>query len=1155
MRFWRPLAILAFLLAAVFTAAAQDDSRPQAKVSASVQGGFARVMFDWNDEVVGSAQVADGVVVISFNKSFDADTDAISKALEPYVALVRRDPDGKALRFALKGPVRVKTTNYAVRYAFDFVPPFYRGDPPAPPAPEGVKAVAQLVVRVSERERTTRLQFDFPGHSDYSAKINDGKLVVAFSKPAKVNLDRFTRNPPAWIKGARSRVEDGKLTVEFDVDREADFRDVSADGDIALELREPKSDAQAAAEALKAQGAPKVLIESTEENAPPPPRMVAENIQLSHPPRKGAKATSVQNADPLGMSIAVPARPGTDGAAVQVAADTASAAEAPEAAPPAGDSPLPPALRLGQSDLTAALSPLPASVPAVPGKARAEIFGTMLRLELPYSKLPAAAIFRRGLAIWVVTETPEMIDLSDLAALPNAPARPLSAVAQVAPGVTAFRLQAPATMSVSAAAVGNSWVIAIGDTVPELPTQLQLVRQTVGNTTKMRAYMPGITQVIWLKDPEAQDRIAVVLGFAPARGLLEGRRFVEFATLPSQQGLAVQTIADDVTVAAEGSEAVIARPEGLNVSAAQFVDALASSKAYMPKVASPAAVDFDAWGKEVAETHSDTISKLILASSETPGGMSVPRMQLARYYVATGLAAEALGVLRAIAHDDRTAESNVPYRIVRAIANIEMARYKEALDDLSIDTLGDDPHAALWRGLAAAGARDWRLARNNLIVALKIVSRYPNEWNARARVALARAALALGETGTSKLALEGMPKVNVSSATIAEATLARALNEDAFQKRDSAIALLDQLTTSPYKPVAARAALESIVMKQKAGKLTTNQAIDALEKLRFQWRGDDIELKTLTELGKLYVTNNRIRDGLNTMRLAVRHFSDTDEARQTAAQMGGIFENLFLRGGADKLPPVQALTLFYDYKELTPVGTQGDEMIRKLVERLVSVDLLPQAEELLQHQVDQRLDGVAKAAVSTRLALIYLLDKQPSKALAVIRDSKQTRLPDDLVVQRDLIEARAMADTRNFDQALDLISSNLSPEADRLRADIYWDSQRWADAAAKTEAILGDKYTDAAPLTDVDRMDLMRACVGYSLAGDAASLERLRTRFDSKMANSPDAKSFAMVTHAPDVSSEDYKTYVKRLASVDTLDAFLSDFKSKYGTIGTTAAN
>ena len=743
----------------------------------------------------------------------------------------------------------------------------------------------------------------------------------------------------------------------------------------------------------------------------------------------------------------------------------------------------------------------------------------------------------------------------DLATLPNAPARPLSVVTQIAPGVTAFRLEAPATMSVSAAAVGNSWVLAIGDTVPELPAQLQLVRQTIGSSTKMRAFMPGLTQIVWLKDPEAQDRIAVVLGFAPARGLLEGRHFVEFATLPSQQGLAIQAIADDLTVVAEGGDAVIARPEGLNVSAAQFVDALATSKSYTPKLASPAAVDFEAWGKQVARTHSESISKLILASSQTSGGMSAPRMELARYYVATGLAAEALGVLRAISHDDRTAETNVPYRIVRALANIQMARYKEAIEDLSIDTLGDDPHAALWRGLAAAGARDWRVARNNLIVALKIVSRYPAEWNAKARVALARAALALGETGTSKLALEGMPKGNVSSSTIAEATLVRALNEEAFQKRDSAIALLDQLSNSPYRPVAARATLEGILLKRKASKLTASQAIDKLEKLRFQWRGDDIELKTLTELGKLYAENDKIREGLNTMRLAVRHFSDTDEARQTAAQMGDIFESLFLRGKADQLSPVQALTLFYDYKELTPVGAQGDEMIRKLVERLVSVDLLPQAAELLQHQVDQRLDGIAKASVATRLALIYLLDKQPSKALEAIRSSKQTRLPDDLSEQRDLIEARALADTKNFDRALDLISSNMSIEGDRLRADIYWDSARWPDAAAKAEAILGDKYSDLAPLSEVDRSDLMRASVGYSLAGDAASLERLRTRFDTKMANSPDAKAFAMITHTPDVSSEDYKTFVKRLASVDTLDAFLKDFKSRYGTLGKSSNN
>ena len=1150
---WRLIVGMAFFLGVATMANAEDEARPQAKVSASVQNGFARVMFDWSDEVSGTAQVSDGVLVISFNRSFDADTAALARALEPYVALVRRDADGKTLRFALKGPVRVKTTNYAVRYAFDLVPPFFKGDPSPPAAPEGVKTLQQLVVRVTERERTTRLQFDFPGRVEYTAKLADGKLRVSFSKAAKVSLKRFTDNPPVWVKGARSKVEDGKLNLEFDVDREADFRDVSEDGQIAIELKEPKTDSAAAIDQLKADGKPMVIIAEAAENGPPPPVVTADEIIFPPLPRKGEIATTAAVPALLLDAKESSLRANSDGAIVQAAALEQENLDRPSGNP--NESALPPALRLGQSDLSAALAPLQSATPAVPGKARAEIFGSMLRLELPYTKLPAAAIFRRGLAIWVVTETSEKMDLSDLADLPNSPARPLSALAEVAPGVTAFRMEAPASMSVSAAAVGNSWVVAVGNTVPDLPTQLQLVRQTAGSATKMRAYMPGITQVVWLKDPEVQDRIAAVLGFAPARGLLDGRRFVEFAALSSQQGLAVQAIADDLAVVVEGSEAVVARPNGLSVSAAQFVHALATSQSELPKTASAAAVDFSVWAKQLAPTRSETISKLILASSQASGGMSVPRMTLARFYVAHGLGAEALGVLRAISHDDRTADSNIPFRVVRALANIQMARYKEAMDDLGIESLGNDPHAALWRGIAAAGARDWRSARSNLMAALKIIPRYPAEWNARARVGLAKAALALGEPGTARLALADMPKARIPPDIVAEATLARALTENAFQKTESAVALMDQLKNSDYKPVAARASLEAILLKLKTGKLKIDPAIEALEQLRFQWRGDEVELKTLTELGKLYVENKKIREGLNTMRLAVRHFSDTDEARQTAAQMGSIFESLFLGGKADHLTPVQSLALFYDYKELTPVGAQGDEMIRKLVERLVIVDLLPQAAELLQHQVDQRLEGVAKASVATRLALIYLLDHQPTKALAAIRSSRQSRLPDELIVQRDLIEARALADTRNYDQALDLVASNLSPEADRLRADIYWDSQKWSDAASKTEALLGTRYNEATPLTDMERMDLMRACVGYSLAGDSGSLERLRARFDAKMSDTPDGKAFAMMTHAPDVSNDDYKSLVKRLASVDTLDAFLTEFKSRYGTIGSTATN
>lgn len=1142
MPYLRFLTCAFILLVLAVPGRASEDLRAKAQVTANVSGGFARVQFDWSEDVKGSAQITGGVLVVTFEKPFEADTAQLSRVLEPYAALVRRDADGKVLRVALKGEVRLKTTNHGSRYAFDLIPASFKGEPPAVPVPANVKSQGDMFVRVTEREKTTRLQFDFPGRVDHSFRITGDKLIVSFSKLARVDLRRFSTSPPTWIRGARSFSEGDKLTLEFDIDREADFRDVSDKGEIAVVLMEPKSDATAITERGDAAGPPKVLIGADDANVPPPPKVVADEIELERPSRKTATAAGGTGAD---------GRKGrSDIDALQVAAASLADAEIKRAGEPpaptlATADPLPAALRVGQTDLAAALSPNGSSPQLVPGQADVQIFGSMVRIELPYAKLPAAAIFRRGLAVWVVTDTPAPMDLSALSELPNAPVRLLSAVTEVAAGITAFRLAAPASMSVSASALGNSWIIVIGNTVPELPERLQLIRQKAGTNITLKAPMPGLTQVVWLQDPDAKDRIAVVMGHAPARGLLDPRRFVEFAALPSRQGLAIQAIADDLSVAIEGQEAVISRPGGLNVSPTQLVTVTKVAAPVASNGGSLAAVDFAQWARPVAATHADTVSELILEASRSDGGMNAPRLALARYYVANEYGAEALGVLRAIAHDDRTAATDITFRIMRALANINMARYKEALADLDIESIGGDPHAALWRGIAATGARDWRLARNNLVVALKVISRYPNEWQARGRVALAMSALALGDSAAAKLALEGMPKSGLSPRIQADVALSRALTDAALDRRDPAIEQFERLVNSRFRPVAARAALELTLLKHKTGKLTNRQAIDNLERLRFQWRGDEVELKTLQELALLYVAENDVRLGLDTMRLAVRHFSETDEARQSATRMSEMFQSFFLGEKSQKLTPLQALSLFYDYKDLTPVGAQGDEMIRRLVERLITVDLLPQAAELLQHQVNNRLEGIPRAAVAARLAVIYLMDKQPSKALETIRDTRQARLPDDLILQRDMIESRALADTKDFDQALEVLSSNTSEEAEQLRADIYWDAQRWVDAAKKAEEIVGTRYAGEESLSDGDRLNLMRASVAYSLAGDAAALERLRSRFSAKMSNSPDAKAFVMLTTAPDVASEDYRNLVKRVASVDTLSAFLADFREK----------
>ena len=131
--------------------------------------------------------------------------------------------------------------------------------------------------------------------------------------------------------------------------------------------------------------------------------------------------------------------------------------------------------------------------------------------------------------------------------------------------------------------------------------------------------------------------------------------------------------------------------------------------------------------------------------------------------------------------------------------------------------------------------------------------------------------------------------------------------------------------------------------------------------LRYRWRGDAVELGAIRALGQLYLNQGRYREALEALRSAGNRLPDLPEALQLQADLAAAFRTLFLDGQADGLQPVQALALFYDFKELTPIGADGDEMVRRLARRLVDVDLLDQAAELLKYQAENRLDGVPRA--------------------------------------------------------------------------------------------------------------------------------------------------------------------------------------------------
>lgn len=247
------------------------------------------------------------------------------------------------------------------------------------------------------------------------------------------------------------------------------------------------------------------------------------------------------------------------------------------------------------------------------------------------------------------------------------------------------------------------------------------------------------------------------------------------------------------------------------------------------------------------------------------------------------------------------------------------------------------------------------------------------------------------------------------------------------------------------------------------------------------------------------------------------------------------------------MPPIEALALFYDYRELTPIGRRGDEMIRKLAERLVAVDLLDQATELLQHQVDHRLTGAARAQVATRLATIYLMNHKPDHALAALQRTRSSELSNELRDQRLLLEARALSDVGRNDVALEVIANLKGREALRLRADIEWAAKHWRVAAEQIELMLGERWRDFRPLSDSERTDVLRAAIGYTLSDEGISLARMREKYAAKMVGTPDGHAFDVVSAPIGAGSAEFQSVARRIANTDTLDAFLRDLNERYG--------
>ncbi|HYE47434.1 MAG TPA: endoglucanase [Caulobacter sp.] len=748
----------------------------------------------------------------------------------------------------------------------------------------------------------------------------------------------------------------------------------------------------------------------------------------------------------------------------------------------------------------------------------ADVSASQTRLRFDWRAPLGAAVFRRGEAVWVVFDAPGRLDV---ARLPKGGDRYRGVQAVHGKDYAALRLVVPRNMPVTVAGEGASWTLAIGAGPPAGREQtgggsVSVARDSESAQAGLTATMAGAGRLVWVDDPAVGDRLAVVPALAPNKGLTTRRDFVDLAMLATIHGLAIESYAPGLGVAVEGDLVRIGKAQGLALSPSWAGDK-AQTAAILgapAKASMPGMID-GTWAQTGEGGFMRRYDQLLAeAAAETNKGKDAPteaRMALARFLVGSELSYEAIGVLNAASRSRETLMGDAEFRGLRGAARVMAGRLKEADSDLSVGVLADDPSSAAWRGYIAARQGEWADARAKFGQAARAMELFPALWQARFMRADAEAAIALGDFAGAqdclrRAAIPGIPQAEELANRLMEARLLEARGD-----KDRALSVYELIAKAPLEQYAAPALLRATQIKLDQGKITPVDAVRVFDGLRYRWRGDATELETVRLLGKLYMSQGRYREGLEALRSAGTRLPDLPAAVDLQNDLSAAFRALFLEGLADGLEPIQALGLYNDFKDLTPIGAEGDLMVRKMARRLVDVDLLDQAADLLKYQVENRLDGVPKAQVATDLALIYLMNRQPEQALSAINNSRTTVLPAALNAERRIITARALMGLGRLDAAEEVIESDTSAEATDVRAEIAWKARNWPLAGELFEKQLADRWKSPQPLRSDEEGRLLRAGVAFSLAGDEAALTRMRERFSPlfEAARNPEALKVA----------------------------------------------
>lgn len=1012
-----------------------------------------------------------------------------------------------------------------------------------------LQARAEIRVRAGQDAGRERLVFDFPGKVEYDARLEAGSLIIRFASSEELNVDRLIAQELEFIGRISSGLEDGKRVFKAPIRKAVKlsrFRDgthividltlkapnVPVPSDKPSQISATKEPRNASPEAIRPAGQQAEIAQTLETVSP------AGGVRIG---RVSEIEPALVRLDDLDEEMTVASlNTQSEEAEIRLAA----------AAPKTPAIPTPETIETTAPTLDDDAERIDGRRPNHP--IRIDISRTRegVALNLRGTKDLRAAIFKRGEYIWAVLDGGGSVSMSKV---PMEFLDSVSGMDEVYhPQATVLRFKIAPKLFPVARLFREGWVIELKPyaSVPLDPLQIR-AQGALGLDARLFLPLRDPGAVLSITDPTVGDTLFVVPALPSGRGLESTRRYAEVELFASAQGLAIKPFMRMLTIQRLPKGVAVSKPQGLQLSKLDGQILPDEEEEEVPSGALPlplkALVDFTTWrigpSEEYGELHEGLIHELASAEDEERPAI---RWKMARFYLGHKMIPEALALMTLMSSDDPSLANDVEFRVARSVANTLMRRYDKALVDLTHDLLQFEPHSALWRARAHLGMGHWAEAQKAFEEGSSVLPFYDVDERSRFLLVGAEAALKSRDLDSVPVYLNLLAEMYLTPERASEVNYMQARLEEAKDAIAPALLSYRKVVAADIRPVSSRAEFDLINLSYRISDITREEAIDRLQRLRYIWRGDALELSVLKRLGQLNVENGDFREGLNTLRMAATYFSRQETAREVVQEMEHIFQQLYLKGKADTLPALTSLALYYDFRELTPIGAEGDIMIRQLAQRLVGVDLLGRAEKLLEHQIEHRLEGISKAQVATQLALIYLADKKPQKAFDIVRLTTQRMMPREMKTPRMQIMAQALMDLGRLAEAESSLIDDPSHEATLLRSDIYWLQQDWRKVVSVSEQILRGRAQSGEPLGEEEGHHLLRMLVALSLLEETERVRAVREQYRPVVAGTQIEAGFDAITKEISSTGLELGALVTEIADVRSFESVLADYRDRF---------